>query len=290
MMRRQGSVMIIVAMSIILIMGIVALVIDYGVFLVEKNNLQYGMDAAVLAGIKELPDSEQAARIMINDYLVLNDVDPANVTILIDNVDGIIRLNGEITVQTIFARVFGITEVNIAQTSAAQVGVAGSAATGLRPFVVKEDQCWPGNIVVLREMVGDQGNYGPVRLGDADSGLSDLVDNVLYGTDVVINVGDFLDTEPGAMTALYRQASDYINSLGPDDDDRYWVLPVIGSDVDYQGLTSVEVKGFALIKISDIVKEGNDWTIEGEFVAKVISGNINNDAGDYGLLSSRLIK
>ncbi|MCK8059963.1 MULTISPECIES: TadE/TadG family type IV pilus assembly protein [unclassified Fusibacter] len=289
-MKRKGSVMIIVAMSIILIMGIVAIVIDYGVFLVEKNNLQYGMDAAVLAGIKELPDSEQAARTMVNDYLVLNDVDPANVTILIDNEEGIIRLNGEITVQTIFARVFGVTEVNIAQTSAAQVGVAGSAATGLRPFVVKEDQCFPGNIVVLREMVGDQGNYGPVRLGDADSGLSDLVDNVLYGTDVVINVGDFLDTEPGAMTSLYRQASDYINSLGPDDDDRYWVLPVIGSDVDYQGLTSVEVKGFALIKVSDLVKTGNDWTIEGEFVAKVIAGNINNEAGDYGLLSSRLIK
>ena len=52
--RRRGSVLVIVAASLLALMGFCAIAVDYGVSVTEKNRLQRTCDAAALAGASQL--------------------------------------------------------------------------------------------------------------------------------------------------------------------------------------------------------------------------------------------
>lgn len=58
--RRRGTILHIVAFSLILICGCAALAIDYGVLISDKNQLQRAVDAAALGGATELPNTTNA--------------------------------------------------------------------------------------------------------------------------------------------------------------------------------------------------------------------------------------
>ena len=53
-MRRGGGVVVIVTLSLTVLMGVCALVVDYGLLVNDKNRLQRGCDAAALAGASQL--------------------------------------------------------------------------------------------------------------------------------------------------------------------------------------------------------------------------------------------
>ncbi len=52
--RRGGGVVVIVTLSLTVLMGVCALVVDYGLLVNDKNRLQRGCDAAALAGASQL--------------------------------------------------------------------------------------------------------------------------------------------------------------------------------------------------------------------------------------------
>lgn len=70
--NERGSVSIIVAISITVLMAISAIVIDVGRIALEKQTLQNALDAASLAGAQELPDNTSTARQMAINYFVQN--------------------------------------------------------------------------------------------------------------------------------------------------------------------------------------------------------------------------
>lgn len=52
--RRSGSIVVVVAMSLVMLMGCAAISVDYGVLVTDANNLQRACDAAATAGANEL--------------------------------------------------------------------------------------------------------------------------------------------------------------------------------------------------------------------------------------------
>jgi hypothetical protein len=58
--RRRGSVIHVVAGSLILLLGCASLAVDYGILVSDKNQLQRVCDAAALAGALKLPDTSKA--------------------------------------------------------------------------------------------------------------------------------------------------------------------------------------------------------------------------------------
>jgi hypothetical protein len=293
-MKHKGNVMAIISVTLVIILGVVSLVTDIGIVLVERNKLQYGLDAAVLAAVKEMQKTDYDVNQVVNQYLVLNDVDPNNVTIEINHTDGILKLSGELTVQTIFARVLGINTVDVGRSSAAQIGTASSVDGGLRPFAIPEDTYVPGETqVILKSEDGVHGNYGPVALGG--SGASVLRDNALNGYNGSIKIGDMIDTEPGNMAgiiaAIRQKLNDYPNDYPNQADDsfRLWVVPII-ENVIVSGRDSVEVVGFATVYVEGVNNSGGDMEIVGRFVDYVAPGDIDFNATSYGVYASKLVQ
>jgi hypothetical protein len=85
--RQQGAVAIIVGLSIVILVGMLALVIDLGHLYIAKTELQNAADAAALAGAKELDgtaDGVEAAVDKAIELAALNEYDfskPVDVTI-----------------------------------------------------------------------------------------------------------------------------------------------------------------------------------------------------------------
>lgn len=74
--KEHGSVSIIVALAMVALIGVSALAIDYGYMASEKRNFQNALDAAALAGVRELPDFSTARNVAI-EYLEFNGIDDA---------------------------------------------------------------------------------------------------------------------------------------------------------------------------------------------------------------------
>lgn len=58
--RRSGSIVVIVALSLTVLLGFCALAVDYGQLVWRKNQLQRACDASALAGASQLPDKRKA--------------------------------------------------------------------------------------------------------------------------------------------------------------------------------------------------------------------------------------
>lgn len=65
--RRGGSVVVVVAMSMVMLMGFAAIAVDYGVLVTDANQLQRGCDAAAVAGASELYKNGTSAAALTTD-------------------------------------------------------------------------------------------------------------------------------------------------------------------------------------------------------------------------------
>jgi Flp pilus assembly protein TadG len=73
-----GQGLVLGTLAMIVILGFTALVLDVGLFLHEKRELQKAVDAAALAAAQELPDSWTEADANAHEWLQKNDVDIAD--------------------------------------------------------------------------------------------------------------------------------------------------------------------------------------------------------------------
>jgi hypothetical protein len=85
--RQQGAVAIIVGLSIVILVGMLALVIDLGHLYIAKTELQNAADAAALAGAKELvgtADGVTAARDKAKEFASANNYDFSKPVVITD--------------------------------------------------------------------------------------------------------------------------------------------------------------------------------------------------------------
>jgi len=276
-------------------MATTAFVVDIGVVYAERIQLSNALDAAGLAAALELPNDTANARVIAEEYLLANDVDPADVVIDIA-LDGMsIELVGTKVVSHYFAQIIGIGSSEVNVNSRVQLGSLKAVSNGVRPFAVEKYDFTFGDIVTLKVGGGEgyHGNYGAIALGG--SGASVFRDNALFGYSGTIAVGDIIPTEPGNMAGATSAIRNYINSIPETFDDfdrgsdRVWIIPLVDS-LGVDGREDIEVVGFGQFFVEAAASHAGKIEVTGRFVQYVTNGDLDLEIEDTGAYAVKLVE
>lgn len=289
--RHSGQVSIIVAGGLSVILGVAALVSDYGFALVQQARLQQAMDSAVLAGISQLVISETAALNTARAYLALNNVNASEVTFSANAAQKTLTAQGTRTQDTWFGKLLGVQTLSVNATSGAIMGVAGSVSGGLRPYAITDRYYAYGELITLKTDSSYHGNYGSVGLGG--SGANVLRDNALNGYKGSLQIGDTIYTETGNMASVVNAIKDKL-AADPSTFTNYtpssyrlWTIPVVNT-LTVNGSKPVVIRGFAQVFVENVVGKSGKMEIVGRFTKFVGSGEIDPTATDFGVYVSKL--
>lgn len=292
--NRDGVVTYIVVLGLVAIVLAGALVVDYGMAVIEDVKLSNALDAAVLGGSLELPTDPVSARTVAEGILTDNGVALDHVIITIGTGNMSMEINGNKDVQFALAKIIGLNSGIVNAKSKAIIGPMGGTGTGVRPFGVEQQELIYGQQVILKEEGGDgtTGNYGALALGN--TGSSTFTYNTLYGFDGDISIGDILDSEPGNMASVIDPLKTYLNtepvSVGniSRESIRLWTIPIM-DDMNMSGRDTATVVGFAKFYIEDIKERSGKAEITGRFIRYTSSGEIDENAQDWGSYSNKLV-
>lgn len=300
-----GAVLVITALFLVVLLGFSALVIDIGLLYVNRLALVNAVDAGALAGVQDLPYSPTMAIESAKEYATTNGAERDGVTVLVRDGDHEVQVTASRNVKLYLSRIFGITEQRITASAAARVGSI-SAYRGVAPFGVVEQDFIYGEQYILKcgahiEPGNFRGNFGALALGG--QGASNYENNIKYGHQERLAVGDWVDTEPGNMAGptargvKYRidQCQHYPKCTWDrfvDGCSRLVIVPIIKS-LDVSGRKPVEVVGFAAFFLEAVLrepgKENKDTdTVLGRFLRYVVPGELG-DVADYGLRGYKLV-
>jgi Flp pilus assembly protein TadG len=175
--HQRGQSLVLVVISMTVLLGMAALVLDLGLGWYAKRQLQASVDAAALAGAQELPSNANAVA-RAHEYIVKNptrgvtDLQDTTTTKCLSTAPGCAPVNA-LTVKatakadTAFARIFGINTMTV-----------GAKATACQPCGAK-----PLDIVIVLDRTGSMGQGGsPNKLENAKSGITTFLNFLDAGT------------------------------------------------------------------------------------------------------------
>ncbi|MBT5774304.1 MAG: hypothetical protein HOH95_08000, partial [Dehalococcoidia bacterium] len=126
--EEHGQTMALLTITLLTLIGVVAIVIDVAVFAEEKRQLQNAADAAVLAAARELPASPAAGEAAALNYLTSNGytVSPGDVSVTITtpyagNTEFAELVVTNHDVPYLFARVLGFISLDISARAVGEV-------------------------------------------------------------------------------------------------------------------------------------------------------------------------
>ncbi|NMB46821.1 MAG: hypothetical protein GX998_10490 [Firmicutes bacterium] len=297
-----GAVLVMTALFLVVLLGFSALVIDVGLLYINRLALVNAVDAAALAGVQDLPYSPTMAIENAKRYAATNGADRDGVSVLVRDNDHEVQVTAFRDVHLYLARIFGRTEQRITASATARVGSI-RAYRGVVPFGIEaQDFIW-GEQYILKldphvEPGPFRGNFQALALGG--QGASDYEENLIYGYQGVLEVGDWIDTEPGnirgktikAVRTRINQCPHYPKCTWEHVEkgcSRVVITPVIKSFQDAKGRSEkVEVVGFAAFFLEGTL-QGSDSAVVGRFLPIVVTGELG-DAGDFGLRGYKLVK
>jgi hypothetical protein len=294
--NNKGITQVLVIFAMTALIGASALVIDAGSAMASRIQFSNAVDAAVLAGVMELPTDPDQAISVAGDYVVSNGFQLSDVIITVSPDHRSLTIVGQKNHDFFLAPVIGIASTNIGVRAKAMIGPAKSAS-GLRPFGIDNQDLIYGQQVVLKDGGGDgeTGNFGGVAFANL-FGASNFNYNILYGFDGEIEIGDIIDTEPGNMASSISVVNDVIDTdpyasfdnFEPDSP-RVWVIPVL-DDMSVDGRESVLVVGFAAFFIEEINNVAGQAEVTGRFIEFTTSGQIGENSPDIGVYAMKLVE
>ena len=293
----SGVILVLVVAGMTAFLGLLGLVIDLGQIYMERVRLSRAVDAAVFAGVQELPGKPEQAVAKAYEYSQANNVAVENVEVKLGNGNRLINVRAEKRAKLYLLGLFGYKDYPVSAEAAAVVGAA-SGVSGVIPVGVPWQDFEFGQSVILKydphSCGSQQWNFGALALGG--TGSNNYRNNLKYGYQGVLRVGDQVYTEPGNMAGPTRDGVKYRLQQAGDGAGLKWyehnarvaIVPIVDS-FDVKGRDLVTIVGFAAFYLEDVEAKGNDATIRGRFIRLVIDGEIA--AGpDYGLLAYQLIK
>ena len=301
--NEKGSVIIIVACAMVLMLGIAALVIDVGVLYYNKVALSNAADAAALAGVQELPKDHGKAVETAEAYAVSNGVETSRVAAEVLTDGRSIQVATSRVVPLGFAKILGFSSTKVTANAKASVG-STRGLWGAAPFGVVEDSFVFGNVYTMKYSPSNSeetgpGNFGALALGVR--GADNYVNNIMYGYQGRLEVGDeiptILETEPGNMAGPTRTGVNFrIAECSHEPKctyDRFVkgcprviLVPIIDS-LDVTGRNGVILTGFAAFLVEAVGGVGNVCQVTGRFIRWAADGDLGN-INDYGVVSYRL--
>ena len=226
----RGQAFVLMVVSLVVLLGMSALVLDVGSWFRTKRQLQATADAAALAGAQALPERPGIARTMAMDYANKNGghLTGGDVTIGTTSVtNDTITVDPRKTDAGIFSSVFGITSANIHASATALRGSYNGWSLDLSPWVIDKQSVVFGQTLTFKVMSGDQassGNFGGVDLpvkekacvyGKGGNDYYDLIAKRNHSC--LVNKNELLPVEPGnkAATGTALQDRGAIQNFDP---------------------------------------------------------------------------
>ncbi len=293
--NQRGSVTIITVAALAILLGFAALVIDVGFLYVNRTELVNMVDAAALAGVQDLPDNTAQAEASGRSYATLNGRVSDNVEISVPS-NKIVAVTALRTVELTFAKILGVSKAEV-RAAAAAVLKPISGVVGVVPFgVVKQDFIY-GQTYDLKVGAGDgySGNYDALALGG--NGSRNYTDNIKYGYESKLSVGQWVSTETGNMSGgtlegvNYRINADHAatyDTVEPGSP-RIIIVPLIESITNDTGRHDVKIVGFAGFFLEGVSGSGTLNNVSGKFMHLVIAGDTSGTAPDFGVYSASLV-
>lgn len=122
----QGTAVVILAISLTLLMALVAIVVDVGKIYVTRAEIQSAVDLAALAGAQQLPNAAGAAQVTL-EYAAKNGLTPSDLEITFTDENRSIQVTGTRNITFTFARLIGMTNLDVpASATAASVNIGGA--------------------------------------------------------------------------------------------------------------------------------------------------------------------
>ncbi|MBO8126929.1 MAG: Tad domain-containing protein [Firmicutes bacterium] len=299
----KGSVTLLFLVILLALTFFGALVMDIGLYYFTRARLSRAADAAVLAGVQQLPGDAYGARVLALDYVELNGFPREAAQVSITEANKRIEVQIEQEVPFSLGQIFGVGS-KVAQARAAAVVGSVKSITGAVPFGVEQHNFEYGKQYILKQGAGQagsyKGNFGALALGG--KGAANYLANLINGFPGEIEIGDVIETEPGNMSGPTTQGVSYRINQDPQatwenhskDSPRIIKVPVV-QYIDKQGRSTVKVVGFAAFFLEGVGGSGHNNYVVGRFLKMMVSnndGSIDESGGagtDFGVYSYKLV-
>jgi Flp pilus assembly protein TadG len=291
--NERGQALVLTVLSLVVLLGMAALVLDVGAWFHQKRHLQATADAAALAGAQFLPDDPLTAQSQAVGYGTKNGggVLAGNVTITSSrNTNDTISVKAAKTNNGIFSRVLGVVSVDIAATAKARVD-APKSALHVAPMVVSCNHpliqnCNGTNKPQFKvpttmqfDPMGAPGAFGMLNLDGQNGtvGSSDEAAWILTGFNKYLGLGNY-KSDPGAKFSS-QNIQDALNQrlntvlLFP----VFRVLSGTGQNAVY------EIMGWIGFYLTGYTVNGNNATLRGYFTTYIAQGiQVGSGSGGGG--------
>lgn len=305
----SGQAFVLMALSLVVIMGMAALVVDVGSWYHTKRRLQATADAAALAGAQLLPTDSSGAQSLALSYANKNGGDVAGADITVSSTqqsNDTIAVRAKKTASGVFSGILGVGSADISARAKARVGPPAQARY-VAPMVVFCDHPLIHNCngdstpdfgedhptTMDYDPMGAPGAYGMLNLdgGNGTPGSSDEAEWILHGFNKYLPTGDYR-SDPGA-----KFSSSNIQDALQARMNTVLLFPVF-KQLDGQGQNAVyEIIGWIGFHLTTFEVQGNNATLHGyftEFIARGIlagpGGGGSGPSSSFGVKSIQLIE
>ena len=201
--NEKGSVLILIALGMTVIMASTALVVDVGMMFANKIKVANAADAAALAGVQALPADAVQAEMLAREYAARNHVE--NLEVNIDPDNRAIEVVAWRSIDLFFARTLGHEQSTAAARAKAAIEPC-AGVTGVVPLGVPEQEFVFGEPYVLKYAGGDtlpdedyhSGWLGILALQGPGAKL--YLDDLMHGFDEQLNIDDIVNIQTGNIS------------------------------------------------------------------------------------------
>jgi len=290
--NESGQAIVLMTLSLVVIMGMAALVLDVGNWFHTKRRLQGTADAAALAGAQRLPDDPSGAQTMAMSYANQNGGDVAGANIIVTSTvlpNDTISVRARKTDPGIFSGILGIASADIDARAKARVGPPQQAEY-VAPMVVYCDHplihnC-PGNSMpdfgtpttMNYDPMGAPGAFGMLNLdnGNGTPGTSSEADWILHGFNKYLGLGDYR-SDPGAKFSSSNIQSALDGRIGS-----VLLFPVFRTLSGQGQNAKYEIIGWIGFHLTSYDVHGNNATLHGYFTKFIAHGILATTGGGGG--------
>jgi Flp pilus assembly protein TadG len=292
----SGGALVIVAISMVALLGFTALVIDGGRIYSEKSKLQKAMDSTVLAGAQGLRTSQAQAISIAKDVSGKNGymVTESELTVTSDS----IKATKQVNVPMTFAKVIGMNNTTVSATAKAIVAPL-KKANGVAPIAI-EQSAVPNSIVLNCGQSNPGTHHGNCGYLDLNgNGANGLADGIMNGATFAVDT-KVVETAPGGKVGKVRDAIQYLidsdaskpqcqsASTADNSCKRVITIVVIDSWDGANGKSNLNVVGLA----SYWIEKYKNKTIYGKFIRSVDPGEVGNETpiGEFNVYGVKLVE
>jgi Putative Flp pilus-assembly TadE/G-like len=293
--EENGNILVLAALTLVFLMGMAGLAIDGGLVYMTKSQLQKTANAAVLSGAQELTNTNQKVTTVVNDILTAHK-ESASLTNLEINMGNNVKITLMKHVKLTFASLFGFNNMDVTAHAAAGLQAIGSSI-GAAPLGIDQSitlEYYKSYQLKVTSSDVTSGNFGILALGG--TGAATYSDNLTYGYQNELKIGDIINTQTGNIAGDTRNAINLrVNGCTQPPGDyslrncsRILLVPVYKPySISSKQLKSVQITGFAYFYITNPMSS-TDTSITGVFIKRTGNGSYVEGSVDRGAYSIRL--